>query len=79
RFGQVWVGPSGMIAFAAELLGTARKARLEKKQQKLLQHEEWLRAEKQKWDDAGSLYDGALRRARCLRLQYEEKMNFTFP
>lgn len=78
-FGQVWVGPSGIIACAAEMAGTTRKARLEQKHLKLLQHEEWLRAEKQKWSDAGHLFDEPLRRARHLRVMYEEKMQFTFP
>jgi len=81
RFGQVWVGPNGMVALVAEIGGSARMAQLERRKEYLQSYKKWILSEQAEAEHKSQrdLYDRPLQDVESRLLEVDEKMHFTFP
>eukprot|EP00434_Breviolum_minutum_P030332 symbB.v1.2.026831.t1/scaffold2715.1/size72513/3 len=78
KLGQVWVGPSGIVAFLVEIAGSLHQKRLQHKESKLQEHMDWLLSESQKNKDKEE-YAMRLQEMQMELVVIEEKKQFTFP
>ncbi|CAL1166779.1 unnamed protein product [Cladocopium goreaui] len=78
KLGQVWVGPSGLVAFMVEIAGSLRAKRLQHREMKIQQHIEWLITESQKTKNH-QLYATRLQEVQRELVVIQEKKQFTFP
>ena len=80
RFGQVWVGPNGMVALVAEVGGSARVAQLERRKAYLESYKRWILSEQAvAHKSQRDLYSRPLQEVESRLLEVDEKMHFTFP